>query len=235
MSDFTMEKTNLGLFPDFANFSVSETGQTKSGPEASIQTCGSSVGNGEQETGDLRLTKQSQESVSSQEVPMDEEEEKDKEDGELEEETEDSEILGSDLVIPQIYRLIDHYFPKSGRCNVLYMLENRAEGDKMVYYSWAVDKDYDPSLILQFELEYQRQEINWPAEPYDWMWPGHFEVIEDYWPFDDIRKAPSFTDSMLTEENALIWPLYATPYSAYLVEQFCTFLSFAPKCTPDEP
>ncbi len=40
---------------------------------------------------------------------------------------------------------------------------------------------------------------------------------------------------MLTRENALIWPLYAMPYSAYLVEQFCTFLFYAPKFDPKHP
>ncbi|MCP3681741.1 MAG: hypothetical protein GY861_03535, partial [bacterium] len=167
-------------------------------------------------------------------VPM-EEEGKDKEDGELEEETEDSEKLESDLVIPPIYQLIAHYIPKSARCNVLFMLEDHAEGDEKTYYSWAVDRHYDPNLILQFELEYQRQEGRWPAEPYDRMWPGHFEVLEDYWPFKEIKDAPSFTSAMLTEENALIWLLYATPYSAYLVEQFRMFLLYAPKCAPDDP
>ncbi|MCP3683999.1 MAG: hypothetical protein GY861_15060, partial [bacterium] len=173
MSEFNMEKTNLGLLPDFANSLVSVTGQTKSGPEAPIQIYGSGIGNGEQETGDSRPTKRSQESTSSQEIPMDEEEEKDKEDGELEEETEDSEILGSDIKIPQIYRLIAHYFPKSERYHILFMLEERAEGDKMMYYSWAVDKRYDLSLMLQFELDYLTQEEDWPAEPYDRMWPGY--------------------------------------------------------------
>ncbi|MCP3685517.1 MAG: hypothetical protein GY861_22935, partial [bacterium] len=164
-----------------------------------------------------------------------EREEKDKEDGELEEETEDSEALESDSVVPPIYRLIAHYFPKSVRCNVLFMLEDHAEGAEKTYYTWAVDRHCDLSLILQFELEYQRQEGRWPAEPYDRMWPGYFEVLDDYWPFEDIKDAPSFTPAMLTEENAEIWPLYATPYSAYLVEQFCTFLSYAPKCAPDDP
>ncbi|MCP3681539.1 MAG: hypothetical protein GY861_02520, partial [bacterium] len=234
MTDFNMEKTNLGLLPDFANTLVSVTGQTKSRPEALIQICGSGIGNNGQETVDSRLIKRSQESASSQEVPMEEGEEKDKEDGELEEETEESETLGSDIKIPRIYRLIARYFPKSVRCNVLYMLENHVEGDQKTYYSWAVDRSYHLSLILQFELEYRKQEGKWPAEPYDRMWPGHYEVLEDYWPFKDIREAPGFTPTMLTEENAMIWPLYATPYSAYLVELFCTFLSYAPKCAPKD-
>ncbi|MCP3683948.1 MAG: hypothetical protein GY861_14790 [bacterium] len=114
------------------------------------------------------------------------------------------------------------------------MLENHVEGDEKMYYSWAVDKSYSPSLILQFELKYLRQEENWP-EPYDRMWPGHFEILDDYWPFEHIKDAPSSTPAMLTEENALTWPLYAMPYSAYLVEQFCTFLSYGPKCAPDDP
>ncbi|MCP3681491.1 MAG: hypothetical protein GY861_02280 [bacterium] len=33
----------------------------------------------------------------------------------------------------------------------------------------------------------------------------------------------------------MIWPLYATPYSAYLVELFETFLSYAPDCAPEDP
>ncbi len=115
------------------------------------------------------------------------------------------------------------------------MLENHAEGDQKTYYSWAVDRNYHPSLILQFELEYRKQEEIWPAEPYDRMWPGHYEVLKDYWPFEDIREATGFTPAMLTEENAMIWPLYAMPYSAYLVELFCTFLSYAPKCAPNDP
>ncbi len=34
---------------------------------------------------------------------------------------------------------------------------------------------------------------------------------------------------MLEAENSEIWPIYATPYSTFLVEQFCLFLSFAPE------
>ncbi len=39
---------------------------------------------------------------------------------------------------------------------------------------------------------------------------------------------------MLAEENAPIWPLYAMPYSAYLMEQFCSFMSFAPDYDPSD-
>ncbi len=105
------------------------------------------------------------------------------------------------------------------------MLEERTRGDEISYYSWDIDKRYDPSLILQFELEYQRQESTWPAESYNRLWPGDIEAIDECWPFDNGEDTPMPTDTMLTRENALIWPLYAMPYSAYLVEQFCAFLS----------
>ncbi len=62
------------------------------------------------------------------------------------------------------------------------MLEERTRGDKISNYSWGIDKTYEPSLILQFELEYQRQEEKWPAESYDQLYPGDIEAIEEYWP-----------------------------------------------------
>ncbi len=46
------------------------------------------------------------------------------------------------------------------------MLEECYPGEEESYYSWDVDKNYDPSLILNFELEYQRQEDDWPTESY---------------------------------------------------------------------
>ncbi len=60
------------------------------------------------------------------------------------------------------------------------MLEERTRGDELSYYSWDVDKSYDPSLILHFELEYQRQGDTWPADSYNWLWPGQIEVIDKY-------------------------------------------------------
>ncbi len=39
---------------------------------------------------------------------------------------------------------------------------------------------------------------------------------------------------MLTEENAQIWLLYATLYSAYLTEQFCSFMLYALEYDPND-
>ncbi|MCP3685506.1 MAG: hypothetical protein GY861_22880, partial [bacterium] len=66
------------------------------------------------------------------------------------------------------------------------------------------------------------------------MWPGTIEAIDQYWPFDEEEDAPRPTLAMLTEKNAQIWPLYATPYSAYLVEHFCSFMSFSPDYDPSD-
>ncbi len=82
---------------------VSVTGQTKSGPEPSIQVCSNSIEGDEQVTGDSRPTKRSQVLPSSQEVPMEEEGERDKEEGELKEETKDPETIEQDLETPDIY------------------------------------------------------------------------------------------------------------------------------------
>ncbi len=65
----------------------------------------------------------------------------------------------------------------SERCHVLLMLEERTEGEELSYYSWDADKSYDLSLIFQFELEYQRQEDNWPTDCYNRLWPGDIEAI----------------------------------------------------------
>ncbi len=63
------------------------------------------------------------------------------------------------------------------------------------------------------------------------MWPGQIEAIDRYWPFGELKdehtQAPRPPKDMFIKENAQIWPLYATPYSAYLIEQFCSFMFYA--------
>ncbi len=67
----SMEKINLGSFPDFANTLVSVAKQ-KFGPEASIQICGNGIEYNKQGTADSRPTKRSQESDSSHKDLMEE-------------------------------------------------------------------------------------------------------------------------------------------------------------------
>ncbi len=239
MSDSTLklvieeDKTisDLGSSPDFTGPVVTVTGQIRS---VAMQTvCAGSIDESGQTTGDSRPSNPSQESASSlsnvDESPTDE----GKEEGELEDEAEEFERAEQESKIPHLCRIITRYFPLSDRCHVLLMQEKRDENGENPKYTWDIDSNYDPGLILAFELEYQRQDEKWPGRSYEWMWPGFIEAVNRFWPFESLEigetTAPRPSNAMLTPENAQIWPLYATPYSAYLVEQFCSFMLYAPR------
>ncbi len=115
------------------------------------------------------------------------------------------------------------------------MAEDEVDGQSV--YTWDIDNNYDPGSILDFELAYLYQEKGWPYEPSERNYPGMFEYIEKYWPFDEKAEKPDVhkpNDILLESENSLIWPLFVSPFSATLVEQFCLFLSYVPQFSPEE-
>ncbi len=120
-----------------------------------------------------------------------------------------------------------------GNCNhTLLLAENRIEGKEEPIYTWDIDSNYDPSSILDFEFEYLKQDPKWPYKPHERLDPGYFEFITKYWPYEEELKngtVPKPRETLLEADNSEIWPVCATPYSTFLVEQFCLFMLFAPE------
>ncbi len=54
--------------------------------------------------------------------------------------------------------IIACYFPVSDRNHVILLAEDRIEGEEKSIYNWHIDSNYDPGSILDFELQFQKQE-----------------------------------------------------------------------------
>ncbi len=164
-------------------------------------------------TGDSRKSNRSQEFAKSinsntKETPM---EEGEKEEGVLEEEPRKTNETEQNLGLVKPFQIIAHYLPNSEKKHVLLLAEDIIEGDEKSIYTWDIDSNYDPGSILDFELEFQKQEGNWPFTPFERIYPNGFEYLSEYCPFHEHRKPSDVNrprDTLLEGENSEIWPLF---------------------------
>ncbi len=105
---------------------------------------------------------------NAKDTPMEEGEEE-KEEGELEEEPSKPKDAEQSSGLLKSFRIVAWYLPLGNCKHTLLLAEDRNEGKKESVYTWDVDSNYDPSSILDFELEYLKQDLKWPYRTHERM------------------------------------------------------------------